>query len=146
AGTFASRLDEPLKQAIREHGIRNSHVLAIAPTGTVSLAFADNASNGIEPAFSWTYRRKKRESDGSTSEYDVEDHAWRVYRHMGGDVAHLPASFVSALEMMEAVQPFIDTAISKSVNVPADYPYEDFKGLYGEAWQSGLKGLATYRP
>ena len=66
AGTFASRLDEPLKQAIREHGIRNSHLLSIAPTGTVSLAFADNASNGIEPPFSWTYRRKKREGDGST--------------------------------------------------------------------------------
>ncbi|MBC5766970.1 LAGLIDADG family homing endonuclease [Ramlibacter albus] len=153
-GTFASRLDEPLKQQIREHGIRNSHLLSIAPTGTVSLAFADNASNGIEPAFSWTYRRKKREHDGTTSEYDVEDHAWRLYRHLGGDVAHLPPYFVSALQMsaaghlamMEAVQPFIDTAISKTVNVPADYPYEDFKGLYGEAWQSGLKGLATYRP
>ena len=153
-GTFASRLDEPLKQAIRTHGIRNSHLLSIAPTGTVSLAFADNASNGIEPAFSWTYRRKKRESDGSTSEYDVEDHAWRLYRHLGGDVAHLPPYFVSALDMsaaghlamMQAVQPFIDTAISKTVNVPAEYPYEDFKGLYGEAWQAGLKGLATYRP
>ena len=87
AGTFASRLDEPLKQAIREHGIRNSHLLSIAPTGTVSLAFADNASNGIEPAFSWTYRRRKREGDGSVSEYDVEDHAWRLYRALGGDTS-----------------------------------------------------------
>ena len=92
AGTFASRLDEPLKQAIREHGIRNSHLLSIAPTGTVSLAFADNASNGIEPPFSWTYRRKKREGDGSRSEYDVEDHAWRLYRSLGGDTAQLPPS------------------------------------------------------
>ncbi|HWJ93124.1 MAG TPA: adenosylcobalamin-dependent ribonucleoside-diphosphate reductase, partial [Telluria sp.] len=66
-GTFASRLDEPLKAQIRKHGIRNSHLLSIAPTGTVSLAFADNASNGIEPAFSWTYRRRKREGDGTTS-------------------------------------------------------------------------------
>lgn len=154
AGTFASRLDEPLKQSIREHGIRNSHLLSIAPTGTVSLAFADNASNGIEPAFSWTYRRNKRESDGSTSSYDVEDHAWRLYRSLGGDVANLPPYFVSALQMpaaghlamMEAVQPYVDTAISKTVNVPADYPYDDFKGLYLEAWGAGLKGLATYRP
>jgi ribonucleoside-diphosphate reductase alpha chain len=154
AGTFASRLDEPLKQAIRAHGIRNSHLLSIAPTGTVSLAFADNASNGIEPAFSWTYRRKKREGDGSRTDYDVEDHAWRLYRSLGGDTAHLPPAFVSALEMpaaahlamMEAVQPYIDTAISKTVNVPADYPYADFKGLYLEAWRAGLKGLATYRP
>jgi ribonucleoside-diphosphate reductase alpha chain len=65
----------------------------------VSLAFADNASNGIEPAFSWVYRRKKREADGSTTEYAVQDHAWRVYRELGGDVDHLPSYFVSALEM-----------------------------------------------
>ncbi len=154
AGTFASRLDDALKQDIRKHGIRNSHLLSIAPTGTVSLAFADNASNGIEPPFSWTYRRKKRESDGSTSEYDVEDHAWRLYRSLGGDTTKLPPYFVSALEMpaaghlamMEAVQPFIDTAISKTVNVPGDYPYGDFQGLYLEAWRAGLKGMATYRP
>ena len=153
-GTFASRLDEPLQQAIRTHGIRNSHLLSVAPTGTVSLAFADNASNGIEPPFSWTYRRKKREADGSTTEYAVEDHAWRLYRALGGDTDDLPAYFVSALEipasahlaMMEAVQPFVDTAISKTVNVPADYPYEQFQHLYQQAWRAGLKGLATYRP
>lgn len=153
-GTFASRLPTALQQAIRANGIRNSHLLSIAPTGTVSLAFADNASNGIEPPFSWMYRRKKRESDGSTTEYAVEDHAWRLYRELGGDVDRLPGYFVSALEMsadshigmMEAVQPFVDTAISKTVNVPADYAYEDFKGLYQQAWRAKLKGLATYRP
>ena len=154
SNSFVSRLDDGLKNAIRQFGIRNSHLLSIAPTGTVSLAFADNASNGIEPAFSWVYRRKKREADGSTTEYAVEDHAWRLYRELGGDVEKLPKYFVSALEMsandhiamMEAVQPFIDTAISKTVNVPADYPYEDFKSLYTQAWRANLKGLATYRP
>ncbi len=153
-GTFASRLPAELQQAIRTHGIRNSHLLSIAPTGTVSLAFADNASNGIEPAFSWTYTRKKREADGSTSEYEVQDHAWRLYRALGGDVQALPDYFVSALEMstaghiamMQAVQPLVDTAISKTVNIPADYPFDDFKGLYLQAWRAGLKGLATYRP
>jgi ribonucleoside-diphosphate reductase alpha chain len=153
-GTFASRLPDALKKSIRKHGIRNSHLLSIAPTGTVSLAFADNASNGIEPAFSWMYKRKKRESDGTTSEYAVEDHAWRMYRALGGDVSKLPDYFVSALDMsatnhiamMEAVQPFVDTAISKTVNVPADYPYDDFKNLYQQAWRARLKGLATYRP
>ena len=153
-GTFASRLPAELQALIRQHGIRNSHLLSIAPTGTVSLAFADNASNGIEPAFSWTYTRKKREADGSRSEYTVEDHAWRLWRMLGGDTAKLPPSFVSALEMsasehiamMEAVQPFIDTSISKTVNVPADYPYEHFKDLYLQAWTARLKGLATYRP
>ena len=153
-GTFASRLPAGLQKAIRAKGIRNSHLLSIAPTGTVSLAFADNASNGIEPPFSWMYRRKKRESDGSTTEYAVEDHAWRLYRELGGDVSKLPSYFVSALEMsaeshiamMQAVQPLVDTAISKTVNVPADYAYEDFKSLYHQAWRAGLKGLATYRP
>ena len=153
-GTFASRLPEALQQAIRTHGIRNSHLLSIAPTGTVSLAFADNASNGIEPSFSWVYRRKKREADGTTREYAVEDHAWRLYRELGGDVNQLPEYFVSALEMtasshiamMEAVQPLVDTAISKTVNVPAECPYDDFKSLYQQAWRARLKGLATYRP
>jgi ribonucleoside-diphosphate reductase alpha chain len=153
-GTFASRLPADIQASIRAHGIRNSHLLSIAPTGTVSLAFADNASNGIEPAFSWMYRRKKRESDGTTSEYAVEDHSWRLFRELGGDVNQLPEYFVSALEMaasdhiamMEAVQPLVDTAISKTVNVPADYPYDDFKGLYQQAWRARLKGLATYRP
>ena len=154
AGTFASRLPAELQQAIRAHGIRNSHLLSIAPTGTVSLAFADNASNGIEPAFSWMYRRKKRESDGSTTEYAVEDHAWRLYRHLKGEKAPLGNAFVTALEMsakaheamVAAVAPCIDTAISKTVNVPADYPFEAFADLYFEAWKAGLKGIATYRP
>ena len=152
--SFVCRLDDKLKNNIRQFGIRNSHLLSIAPTGTVSLAFADNASNGIEPAFSWVYRRKKREADGSTTEYAVEDHAWRMYRDLGGDVENLPKYFISALEMsatdhiamMQAIQPFIDTAISKTVNVPVNYPYDDFKSLYTQAWRANLKGLATYRP
>nr|WP_319566657.1 adenosylcobalamin-dependent ribonucleoside-diphosphate reductase [uncultured Rhodoferax sp.] len=152
--SFASRLPATLKKKIRQQGLRNSHLLSIAPTGTISLAFADNASNGIEPAFSWTYNRKKRMADGSFKEYAVEDHAWRLYRHLKGNHAPLTDAFVTALEMsaqahaemVAAVAPYIDTAISKTVNVPADYPYEDFQGLYTQAWQSGLKGLATYRP
>ena len=153
-GNFASRLPLFIQEKIKTYGIRNSHLLSIAPTGTVSLAFADNTSNGIEPAFDWVYRRKKRTSDGKTLDYEVQDHAWRLYRESGGDVDALPDSFVSALQisvndhiaMMQAVQPFIDTAISKTVNVPADFPYEDFKHLYQTAWKAGLKGLATYRP
>ena len=154
APRFASRLPDEIQDKIRRHGIRNSHLLSIAPTGTISLAFADNASNGIEPAFSWFYTRKKRMADGSTKDYSVEDHAWRTFKKMGGDTEHLPPAFVTALEisaidhmkMVAAVAPFIDTSISKTVNVPADYPYEDFQNLYTEAWKAGLKGLATYRP
>lgn len=153
-GNFASRLPAELKALIRKHGIRNSHLLSIAPTGTISLAFADNASNGIEPLFSYTYTRRKRMADGTFKEYSVEDHAWRLYKHLGGDVEHLPPAFVTALEisakahaaMVAAVAPYIDTSISKTVNVAEDYPYEDFQDLYTFAWKSGLKGLATYRP
>jgi ribonucleoside-diphosphate reductase alpha chain len=151
---FASRLPEKLKEQIRTHGIRNSHLTSIAPTGTISLAFADNASNGIEPAFSWFYNRTKRMSDGSKKDYTVEDHAYRVYRALGHDTGKLPEAFVSALDisatdhmlMVAAVAPYIDAAISKTVNVPEDYPYDDFKNLYIEAWRQGLKGITTYRP
>jgi len=151
---FVQRLPQGVRDRIAAVGTRNSHLLSIAPTGTISLAFADNASNGVEPAFSWTYSRKKRMADGSIQEYQVEDHAFRVFREMGGDVAALPPEFVSALEMtadehmqmLQSVQPFIDSSISKTVNVPADYPFDDFKNLYVKAWKAGLKGLATYRP
>ena len=182
APRFASRLPDAIKIAIREHGIRNSHLLSIAPTGTISLAFADNASNGIEPAYSWFYKRRKRMPDDSMKEFLVEDHAYRVFRHLHGldeDVeivpfdasqprtpgepwttddgkrrAMLTPAFVSALEMSardhmrmnEVVQPFVDTAISKTVNVPVDYPFAAFEDLYFEAWKAGLKGIATYRP
>jgi ribonucleoside-diphosphate reductase alpha chain len=153
-GTFATRLPAPLKELIRAQGLRNSHLLSIAPTGTISLAFADNASNGVEPAFSWTYTRKKREAEGGFKSHEVQDHAWRLYRHLKGESAPLTPAFVTALEMsaqaheamVAAVAPYVDTAISKTVNVPADYPYADFQDLYMQAWKSGLKGLATYRP
>ncbi len=153
-GTFASRLPAALKDKVRAQGLRNSHLLSIAPTGTISLAFADNASNGIEPPFSWSYTRKKRMPDGGAKEYAVEDHAWRLYRHLKGADAPLTDAFVTALEMsaeshaamVATVAPYVDTAISKTVNVPADYPFTDFEGLYRFAWKSGLKGLATYRP
>ena len=87
-------------------------------------------------------------------EYRVEDHAWRLWRARGGNAAALPPAFVNALEiaardhmaMQAAIQPFIDAAISKTVNVPEDYPFEDFETLYLEAWQAGLKGITTYRP
>src|SRR3989441_718877 len=120
----------------------------------VGLGFADNASNGIEPPFSWTYTRKKRMADGTLKEFPVEDHAWRRYRAMGGDMGNLPPYFVTALElsaraheqMVAAVAPYIDTSISKTVNVPEDYPFSEFENLYLHAWKSELKGLATYRP
>ena len=157
APRFASRLPEDIQSDIRLYGIRNSHLLSIAPTGTISLAFADNTSNGIEPAFSWSYQRKKRQQDGSETTIRVVDHALRIYEHLFGtvtDYSSLPAYFVNALsisaqdhmQMCAAVAPFVDTAISKTVNVPADYPFDAFQDLYTSAWKAGLKGIATFRP
>lgn len=179
-GTFASRLPQSLQDKIRQHGIRNSHLLSIAPVGTVSISFGDNSSNGVEPSYALGYTRKKRVGDGHVH-YQVLDHAFRVFAETVCEVKLrkplldavsngqktfevdkttyevknvLPASFVTALELtvnehlavMAAVQPYIDTAISKTVNIPVDYDYEDFKTLYVRAWKLGLKGLATYRP
>jgi ribonucleoside-diphosphate reductase alpha chain len=168
ASKFVQRLPEDIREGIREHGIRNSHLLSIAPTGTISLSMADNASNGIEPAFNWHYMRKKRMDDGGFKHYPVVDHAFRLYcvTKLGVDpvnstedeldelVDQLPDYFVSALEMtaqdhlkmVAAVQPYVDSSISKTVNIPADYPFEDFKYLYSQADSCGLKGLATFRP
>jgi ribonucleoside-diphosphate reductase alpha chain len=159
--SFAARLPQDVKALIRKQGLRNSHLLSIAPTGTISLAFADNASNGIEPPFSWVYSRKKRMPDGTMKEFAVEDRAWRLYRHANpghntseSPAAGLPDYFVTALElsaaahkdMVAAVAPYVDSSISKTVNVPENYPYGDFQDLYFSAWKAGLKGLATYRP
>lgn len=159
SGNFVKRLPEDIKQGIRKYGIRNSHLVSIAPTGTVSLAFAGNASAGIEPPFAWTYNRKKRMPDGSERIYEVRDYSYDLFiKDYKGEYKNgkpiLPDSYVTALElsakahkdMVAAVAPFIDSAISKTVNVPEDYPYDDFKNLYFEAWKDGLKGITTYRP
>jgi ribonucleoside-diphosphate reductase alpha chain len=151
--SFATRLPAELQTAIRQHGLRNSHLLCVAPAGTISLAFADNVSNGIEPVFAWQTRRRKRETGEVWREYLVEDHAYRCYRHLFGQQT-LPPYFVTALDLsaqqhlnlVAAVAPYVDAAISKTVNVAADYPFEDFQQLYWRAWESGLKGLTTYRP
>ena len=151
---FVQRLPEDIQKGIEEHGIRNSHVLSIAPCGTISIAYADNCSSGIEPSFAWTYIRKKRMSDGSKKDYEVMDHAYRVYIEKGGDAETLPSSFVTALEitpedhlaMVAVFAKNIDAAISKTINVPVDIKYEDFKNIYIKAHKLGLKGVTTFRP
>ena len=152
-GTFASRLPQEIKDAIRKHGIRNSHLLSIAPTGTISMAFGDNASSGIEPMFSKRQIRTKIMFDGSRQEFTLDNGAYREYLLNGGDESKADV-FVSALEMsvddhlnvLEAAAPLIDSAISKTVNVPAAYPFADFVNVYLRAWKAGLKGITTYRP
>lgn len=152
-GTFASRLPDHIKSAIRKHGIRNSHLLSIAPTGTISMAFGDNASSGIEPIFALRQRRTKVMADGTRQVFMLENGAYRLFKMLKGEGAQSNV-FVTAQEMsvdehlavLEAAAPLIDSAISKTVNVPSDYPYEDFANVYVRAWKAGLKGITTYRP
>jgi len=154
-GTFASRLPADIKKAIRKHGIRNSHLLSLAPTGTGSLSFGNNCSSGCEPVFDFVVKRKIKQPDGSEKiEEGLVDYAYLVYREMGGDEQNLPDYFESVstlkvadhLEMLKVLAPHVDAAISKTVNVPADYSFDDFKSIYMDAWRGGLKGITTYRP
>jgi ribonucleoside-diphosphate reductase alpha chain len=152
-GTFASRLPAAIKKQIAVTGCRNSHLLSIAPAGSVSIAFADNTSNGIEPAFAWSYRRRIQERSGQDHEVLAENYAWRLYRALFGPSAPLPDAFVCAheiaprshLAMMRSVQPFIDAGISKTINLPDEFPFFRFRELYLMAWRYGLKGLTTFR-
>jgi ribonucleoside-diphosphate reductase alpha chain len=146
-------LPADIYNAIAAHGIRNALLTSIAPTGTISL-FADNVSSGIEPVFAFSYKRKILQPDGSRREELVSDYAVRLFQEMFGRDAVLPDYFVNAqtlspaehLAVQAAAQPFIDSAISKTINVPASISFEDFSHVYREAYESGCKGCTTYRP
>ena len=150
--TFVQRLPAELRDAIARHGIRNSHLLAIAPAGSISL-LANNVSNGLEPVYGYEYQRKLRLPDGSFAEHHVTDYAWRHYRerHPSG---LLPAAFVDApslpprahLQMQAVLQPFVDNAISKTINIPEGFSYADYSAIYLDAYRLGLKGCTTFRP
>ncbi|WP_193163541.1 adenosylcobalamin-dependent ribonucleoside-diphosphate reductase [Microbulbifer hainanensis] len=152
-GADARALPEALRTGIAERGIRNSHLIAIAPAGTISL-LANGISSGVEPVFDFQHRRRVLSGFGDYREFDIVDPALRLWRERGGDSEQLPAEFVSArqlsprahLLMAAALQPYVDNAISKTVNVPEDYPFADFSSLYREAFALGLKGCTTFRP
>ncbi len=153
AGATVAGLDEDVKAAIRAHGIRNALLTSVAPTGTISL-FADNVSSGLEPVFSFTYTRKVLMPDGTRKEETVSDHAYRQYIRRFGEKAQLPDYFVTAqtltpadhVRMQAAVQKYVDSSISKTINCPEDISFEAFKDVYMQAWESGCKGCTTYRP
>jgi ribonucleoside-diphosphate reductase alpha chain len=146
-------LSPDIRDAIAAHGIRNALLTSIAPTGTISL-FAHNVSSGIEPVFAFDYTRKVLQPDGTRSEEKVEDYAVRAFRAKFGTDAALPDYFVSAqtiapadhLAVQAAAQPFIDSAISKTINVPRTFAFEDFAEVYMSAYDQGCKGCTTYRP
>lgn len=152
AGAFVCTLPESIRDGIARHGIRNSHLTAIAPAGTISL-LANNISSGLEPVFGHRYTRRVLKCDGCYAEYAVDDYAAALWRkgHASDD---LPPAFVTAheltpaghLRMQAAIQPYVDQAISKTINVPADYDFAAFRDLYQQAYDLGLKGCTTFRP
>jgi ribonucleoside-diphosphate reductase alpha chain len=146
-------LADGLRRDIAKHGIRNALVTSIAPTGTISL-FAGNVSSGVEPIFAFRYERKVLLADGSHRIEPVEDRAVSLYRERFGQDTELPDTFVTAqtlapsdhLRMQAALQRHVDSSISKTINCPATIAFDDFKAVYQEAYDLGLKGCTTYRP
>ena len=153
---FISNLPDDIREGILADGIRNSHLASIAPTGTISL-LAGNVSSGLEPVFAFSYTRRVRTGTGDeTFEQEVCDYACSRYREMkaeSGDTT-LPEYFVSTdsitprehIDMQAALQSYVDSSISKTINVPGDYPFEDFQDIYLYAYEKGLKGCTTFRP
>ncbi|MBF0355927.1 MAG: adenosylcobalamin-dependent ribonucleoside-diphosphate reductase [Alphaproteobacteria bacterium] len=152
-GETIQALDQDVQEAIAKHGIRNALLTSIAPTGTISL-FADNVSSGLEPVFSFTYTRNVLMPDGTRREEEVSDFAYRLYRRMVGENMPLPDYFVDAeslspadhVVMQACIQTYIDSSISKTINLPEDISFEAFKDVYVQAYDLGCKGCTTYRP
>jgi len=149
--SFIRRLPPEISEGIAHDGLRNSHLLAIAPTGSISL-LANNVSSGIEPVFSAEYQRRVLDADGNYEQCKVADFAWSAWRRLNTGT-RTPDSFVTAreikpldhLRMQAAVQPHVDQAISKTINVPADIEFDDFIEIYLQAHDLGLKGCTTFR-
>jgi ribonucleoside-diphosphate reductase alpha chain len=146
-------LPQSLREGIRRYGIRNALVTSIAPTGTISL-MADNVSSGLEPVFAFSYQRAVTQRDGTKRVEEVSDAALRLYRRLKGPDAPPTAAFVDAqsltpadhVRMQAAVQKYIDSSISKTINCPADISFEAFRDVYTQAYALGCKGCTTYRP
>ena len=152
AAPMVRALGPKVQAAIAEKGLRNALLTSIAPTGTISL-LAGNVSSGIEPVFALSYIRKVLQPDGSRTEQEVVDYALAVWRERFGD-APLPDHFVDAqtlspeahVRMQAAAQEWVDSSISKTINVPEDIAFDTFKDVYQGAWDLGCKGCTTYRP
>ena len=150
---FIRSLPEDIQAGIATRGIRNSHLIAIAPTGTISL-LAGNVSSGIEPIFAASYTRKVLDENGTFKEFLLADYALNLWHSMAGSDAEVPRSLITAtdlplsahLDMPAALQPFVDNSISKTINVPEDCPFSTFKEIYDLAYDKGLKGCTTFRP
>jgi ribonucleoside-diphosphate reductase alpha chain len=146
-------LDPETRALIADHGLRNGCLTSIAPTGTTSL-LAGNVSSGVEPVFAYAYVRKVRQPDGSHREEPVEDYALAVWKRLHGDAPPPQDVFVSAqtlvpadhIRMQAAAQRHVDSSISKTVNCPEEIAFDAFADIYLQGWESGCKGMTTYRP
>ncbi len=142
-----------IRAEIERSGIRNALLTSIAPTGTISL-LAGNISSGIEPVFSYSYRRNVLMPDGSRKTESVSDYAYRLFRELKGENTPLPEYFVDAqqlhpsdhLVVQALAQKYIDSSISKTINCPEEIGFEEFRDIYSEAFELGCKGCTTYRP
>ena len=151
ARPFITTLPVDIRRGIAATGIRNSHLTAIAPTGTISL-LAGHVSSGLEPARGPRVERNILQEGGAWRPFALENHAARLWRE--GGMPGLPPAFVGAEEvgpeeqlmMQAALQPCVDNAISKTVAIPADYPFDLFGTVYDMAYDLGLKGCTAYRP
>jgi ribonucleoside-diphosphate reductase alpha chain len=153
-GQFFKGLDPAVKNRVKEVGLRNSHLLAVAPTGTISL-LAGNVSSGLEPVFALKYDRKIRTGKGDeTTTEEVRDYAYAMLVDGGVDAAEAAKHFQTSdevsieghLQMQACLQRHVDHSISKTCNIPADYPFEKFRDVYKRAHALGLKGCTTFRP
>lgn len=151
AAPFVKALPDDVRAAIAARGVRNSHLLAIAPAGTISL-LAENVSSGLEPIFAGAYSRRVLDETGEPETVEVVDYAlnlWRALGHAGEPPAFVTAAALSPeahLRMQAALQPFVDNAISKTVNAPADCSFEAFGSIFERAYDLGLKGCTAFRP
>jgi len=138
---FAMTLPDDLRDLIRSHGIRNSHLLSVAPTGTISLS-ADNVSSGIEPVFSYGFDRTIQTYDGPRVER-VEDYGYRVFGVEGRKADDLPV--MAHVRVLNLASQYVDSACSKTCNVGEDVTWEEFKDVYMSAYDGGASGCTTFR-
>ena len=160
---YMQQFPEEMRKEIEVNGCRYTHHTSIAPTGTISLSLANNASNGIEPSFAHRYSRNViREGKKTKEKVDVYSYELLAYRHLVNPAAvpfgeneneRLPDYFITSedvtpkqhVDIQSAAQKWIDSSISKTANVPTDFPFEEFQDIYRYAWEKGLKGCTTFR-
>lgn len=150
-----------IKEDIFEYGIRNAKLISVAPTGTLSLTFGNNCSSGIEPIFSLSYQRKVKmggQDESNAQIVEMTDYAYGLYKKMVANGEHVDFTeddiFITAMnmhvnehvDMLARIAKHVDMSVSKTINVPTDYSFEDTKEIYMKCWKLGIKGCTIFRP